>query len=112
MVEIKHAGTTIVSKVSLADNPWTRLCGYMFRKTPHTNGILFTPGNAMHTCFMFFKIDIVFMDSKGTIIKVVRNMSPWRHTWFYFGAKKALELPGGTFPVDIKEGDSLEVTHV
>ena len=112
MVTIKHQSQTLVENVSLADNFWTRLSGYMFRSRPHTNGILFNPGVAMHTCFMFFRIDIVFMDANYRIIKIVRNLAPWRHTWFYFNAKYTLELPGGTFPASITEGATLEVSHV
>ncbi len=61
---------------------------------------------------MRFDLDLVFMNSSNTIIKVIRNMKPWRFTRFYFKAKKVLELPSGILPASVKEGDVLEVQHV
>ena len=112
MIKISYKGQTIASEVSLADNFWTRLCGYMFRQKPHLPGILFEPAPSIHTFFMFFPIDVIFLDRANRILKIYRNMSPWRHTWFYFNSKRVLELPAGKFPSEIKEGEQLEVTHV
>lgn len=112
MIQIEYKGKVIASNVSLADNFWTRLCGYMFRTQPHLPGILFEPAPSIHTFFMFFSIDVIFMDRANRILKIYRNMSPWRHTWFYFNSRRVLELPAGTFPVDIREGEVLEVSHV
>lgn len=112
MIQIEYKDKVIASNVSLADNFWTRLCGYMFRQSPHLPGILFEPAPSIHTFFMFFSIDVVFMDGANRIVKIYRNMSPWRHTWFYFNSRRVLELPAGKFPADIREGEVLEVKHV
>lgn len=112
MINISYNGQLIVSKVSLADNFWTRLCGYMFREQPHLPGIIFEPAPGIHTFFMRFPIDVVFLDGKNKIIKVYRHMKPWRHTWFYFNSTRVLEVPAGKFPQQIKEGDILEVQNV
>lgn len=112
MIQIEHKGKVIATNVSLADNFWDRLAGYMFRRKPHTPGILFSPAPSIHTFFMNFDLDVIFMDGKYQILKIYRHMKPWRHTRFYFKAQKTLELPAGVFPNDIKEGDVLEVRHV
>lgn len=112
MITISYKGQTIASGVSLADNFWTRLCGYMFRSRPHLPGILFEPAPSIHTFFMFFSIDVVFMNKENKIIKIYRNMAPWRHSWFYFNSRRVLELPAGKLPKDITEGEVLEVKHV
>lgn len=112
MIQISHKGKIIASNISRADNFWTRLSGYMFRSKPHTPGILFEPTNAIHTFFMNFALDVIFLDKNFQIIKIYRNMVPWRHTWFHWKSRKALELPAGQFPLDINEGDILEVQNV
>ena len=112
MIQVEHKGRVIATQISLADNFWMRLSGYMFRSKPHTAGILFEPTNAIHTFFMRFPIDVIFMDKHSKIIRVYRSMVPWRHTWMHFSARKVLELPAGKFPSDIKEGDILEVRNV
>ena len=112
MITVSYKGQTISSNVSLADNFWTRLCGYMFRSRPHLDGILFEPAPSIHTFFMFFSIDVIFMDGSNKILKIYRNMSPWRHTWFYFNSRRVLELPAGKFPKEITEGEVLEVKRV
>ena len=55
----------------------------------------FTPMMWMHMLFMRFAIDIVFLDRRGRVIKVNRNLKPWRVSSMVFGARTALELPAG-----------------
>lgn len=112
MIQIKFKEKIIVSNVLIADNFWDRLAGYMFRARPHKPGILFKPAISIHTFFMNFALDVVFMDENYKILKVYRNLMPWRHTWFYFKSRKTLELPAGHFPSNIKAGDILEVRNV
>jgi len=55
----------------------------------------FTPMMWMHMFFMRFAIDIVFLGRGGKVIKVNRNLKPWRVSSMVFGARLALELPAG-----------------
>jgi len=55
----------------------------------------FTPMMWMHMFFMRFAIDIVFLDRRGKVIKINRNLKPWRVSSMVFGARCALELPAG-----------------
>lgn len=111
-MKIKYKGITIVEGVVHANDFWSRLSGYMFRSHPHVPGIMFEPCNAIHTSFMNFHLDLVFLSADNKIIKIVKDLKPWRHTWFYFDAKKTLELPAGLLPPELKEGEVLEVEHV
>lgn len=79
-VTISHKGKLISNDVSVANTFWTRLSGYMFRKQPHVSGIIFEPANAMQATFMFFDLDIVFLTKENKVIKILRNVKPWRHT--------------------------------
>ena len=47
-------------------------------------GMLITKCNCIHTFFMRFAIDATFLDRKGEVVKVVRNIRPWR-PWVWGG---------------------------
>ena len=112
MIEIFYKDRLVVSDVRVANNFWSRLMGYMFRLKPHCPAILFLPAVSIHTFFMNFNLDIIFLDKRNRILKIYRDFPPWRHTWFYFNAKTTLEIPTGVLPVDIQVGDILEIRHV
>jgi uncharacterized membrane protein (UPF0127 family) len=111
-VNVSLNGKRFIENVVVADNFWLRLTGYMFRNSPHVPGILFFPCNSIQTTFMKFPLDLAFLDNNNRVVKVRRNMKPWRMTPLYFKAKKTLELPAGILPSELKEGDVLEVTNV
>ncbi|HEY6419557.1 MAG TPA: DUF192 domain-containing protein [Candidatus Binataceae bacterium] len=65
-----------------------------------------TPFMWMHMFFMRFAIDIVFLDRSGRVLKVNRDLKPWRVSSMVFGARRALELPAGTSATRLtKPGD-------
>ena len=55
-------------------------------------GMLIMKCNCIHTFFMRFPIDATFLDREGRVIKVVRNIRPWR-PWVWGGwlAARVLE---------------------
>mgnify|MGYP003325798928 CR=1 FL=1 len=60
---------------------------------PLGEGLLIERCNAIHTCFMKFPIDAIFLDKHDQIVKTVRNIRPWR--WFVWGgwrARRVLEI--------------------
>ena len=111
-VNIGFKGQQFVKDVQVADNFWLKLSGYMFRGKPHVNGFIFEPCNSIQTTFMRFDLDLVFLNKENQVVKIIRNIKPWRFTAFYFKARKTLELPVGILPADVQEGDLLEVTNV
>ena len=70
-----------------------RLRGLMWKdRLPHGEGLLILRCNSIHTCFMRFAIDATFLDDDGNVVKVVRNIRPWRLcVWGGFKARKVLE---------------------
>ena len=55
-------------------------------------GMLITRCNCIHTLFMRFPIDAVFLDRRGDAVKTVRNVRPWRlFVWGGFRAVSVLE---------------------
>lgn len=76
------------AKIVEARGFWQRLRGLIGKPPPPENtGLLFKRCNAIHTCFMTYPIDAVFLDANGDIVKTVRNIKPW--TLFVYGGRKA-----------------------
>jgi len=54
-------------------------------------GLLLRPTGSVHTFFMRFPIDVVFLSREGEVLKVARALPPWR-TAGARRAKAVLEL--------------------
>ena len=79
----------------VADRPLTRMRGLLGRsELPRGEGILLRPCGSIHTFFMRFPIDAVFVDRDGRVVGVERELKPWR-TARRRGAKAVLELAAG-----------------
>ena len=89
-------GAILATRASLASSYWARLWGLMFKRgVAEGGGILLTKSSSIHSSFMFFRFDAVFVDNDGRVTKVVHAMRPW---WLSFGgkgAKHTLELAAG-----------------
>ena len=76
----------------VAERAFERMRGLIGRAglKPGT-GMLITKCNCIHTLFMRFPIDATFLDRKGEVVKVVRNIRPWR-PWVWGGWRAACVL--------------------
>ncbi len=64
------------------------------RDLPRGEGILLRPAASVHTWFMRFPIDVVFLDRELRVLKVVPGLGPWRMASGR-GARAVLELAAG-----------------
>ncbi len=111
--KITYGNKLLSNDILIADTTITRMVGLMFKpRLEGADGLLINPCNSIHTFFMRYNLDIVFMSKDNKVVKIIRDIKPWRMTWIYFKARKTLELPAGKLPSDIREGDVLEVNHV
>ena len=82
----------------VAGSFWARARGLIGRRSlaPGT-GLLIPRCNAIHTFFMRFPIDAAFLDRDNRVVKVVRNIRPWRlFVWGGWKAAKVLETASST----------------
>ena len=99
----------LVPNIRLASNLRDRVIGLMFSKSlGHFGGLLITPCNSIHTFFMNYSLDVIFFSKNNKVIKIIREIKPWRMTPIYFGSCKVLEVMGGTLSEKINEGDVLD----
>jgi uncharacterized membrane protein (UPF0127 family) len=108
-VSIFHNDKAILKDVIVANDFWSRLSGYMFRKYPHTPGILFVATGSMQTTFMRFNLDIVFLNKEDTVVKLLKGVKPWRFTRIYSNVSRVLEVPSGVLPSNVNEGDVFKI---
>jgi uncharacterized membrane protein (UPF0127 family) len=106
-------GVVVCERCELADRALSRMRGLLGREAlePGT-GMLLSREPSVHTFFMRFPIDVVFLDKAKTIVKIVHDLRPWRAA----GARKAvaaLELPAGAAAsAGLRTGMTLVVSPV
>jgi len=73
-------------------------------------GLWIVPCESVHTFFMRFAIDLVYLDRQKRIRKLRGSVAPWRLS-MCLSAHSILELPSGTIQAtQTKCGDQLEFT--
>jgi uncharacterized protein len=79
----------------LANRPLRRMRGLMGRRgLPAGEGLLVSPAPAIHTAFMRFPIDALFLDRSLRVLAIVERLRPWRVA-SKRGAHAVLELAAG-----------------
>ncbi len=89
---------------------WERFRGLMLApELPFDGGLLLTRCTSVHTMFMRFSIDLVYLDSQGVVTRCVPRVKPWRGSVAGPGpARHVLELaPGAIARFGIAPGDRL-----
>jgi len=93
----KTNGNTLAENIKVADNPLTRMKGLLGRKRfKKGEGLHIIPCNNIHSFFMKFEFDAIFIDKKNKIKYLAENIPPWTWAKFCFFAYSVIELPAGT----------------
>jgi uncharacterized membrane protein (UPF0127 family) len=102
--------TTLAEKCSQARTFISRLRGLQLKKTlPSSHGLLITPCKSIHTFFMRFSIDAVFIDENNTVLHIREGIKPRRVSKVVWNSRSVLELPSGVVSATgTKVGDKLE----
>jgi uncharacterized membrane protein (UPF0127 family) len=96
--------------VELAIDRATRNRGLLGREClPDGHALILAPCSSVHTCFMRFPIDVVFVAKNGRVVKVRSDVPAWRLAGS-LNAFATIELPAGTVSrFDTRRGDLLAV---
>jgi uncharacterized protein len=103
-------GTILATQMEPAHTGPTRRKGLLGRDGLTAGGGLWiAPCESVHTFFMRFAIDLVYLDRENQIKKVRSSVGPWRMS-ACFSAHSVLELPAGTVSATQTEaGDTVEI---
>jgi uncharacterized membrane protein (UPF0127 family) len=101
--------TVLATCMEVADSSAKRNKGLLGRKClAPGEGLWIRPCEAVHTFWMQFPIDLVYLDRKNRIRKLVSAVPPWRLSGC-LRAHSVLELPSGTIrDTRTQPGDTLE----
>jgi uncharacterized protein len=112
---LKHVrtGETLATSLQGAFDSKTRRKGLLGRDSlPARTGLVIAPCSSIHTFFMRFTIDVVFVARDGRVVKVCRHFRPWRMA-AALSAFAVIELPAGSLDESpIVPGDSLAIVTV
>jgi len=101
----------LAENLFIADTPLKRAIGLLGRKEfKGGQALLIKPCQQIHTFFMHFSIDVLFLDKENRIIEIIKNFKPWRISKIYFKARSCLELPTGLIDsTSSQRGDFLQI---
>lgn len=89
-------GTVLGQEVDVADTSTKRRTGLLkHERLEKGTGLWIDPCESVHTFFMKFPIDLVYIDKHGKVRKVRNAVPPWRLS-ACLTAHSILELPAGT----------------
>jgi uncharacterized membrane protein (UPF0127 family) len=95
VVLVRGDGSTVCERCVVANTMLPRMRGLLGRRSlPAGEGLLIRPAPSVHTFFMRFPIDVVFLSRAGEVLKVSADVGPWRARSCR-GAYAVLELAAG-----------------
>jgi uncharacterized protein len=89
-------GTEVAARVRTALSLMDRTIGLLGTdRLPDGEGLWLKPCRSVHTFFMRYPIDVLFIDQEGTVLRC-GTLPPWRLSAWIRRAEGVLELPAGT----------------
>jgi uncharacterized membrane protein (UPF0127 family) len=103
----KTGNELIAAEVIEANTFFDKLFGLITRrKLKDREGFLIENCNGIHTFWMRYNIDVVFLDRKKRVLTIYYSLKPFRTTPFVKNAFFVLELKSGTIEkTSLKPGD-------
>jgi uncharacterized membrane protein (UPF0127 family) len=91
----REDGRIVCERVVVADRAHRRLRGLLGRRyLREGEGMVLRPAWSIHTAFMQFPIDVVFLDADQVVVKIEPEVRAWR-TVSHRGAREIVELAAG-----------------
>jgi uncharacterized membrane protein (UPF0127 family) len=105
-------GSDLAVRARAATTIYTRFMGLMGRDAlPEGEGLIIRPCNSIHSFFMRFPFDAVFVDGNDRVVHTVHEMRARRGTRLVRGAKYVVELPAGTLRrTETQTGDRIVIS--
>lgn len=105
--------TVLATAAEVADTSAKRRTGLLkHTRLEPGDGLWITPCESVHTFFMKFAIDLVYLDKRKRVRKVRHAVPPWRVS-ACFRAHSILELPAGTAQqTGTQAGDELTIEPI
>jgi hypothetical protein len=105
----QNRGKSLATHGRLANTFWSRLRGLLGRTSlQEGEGLVLVGEKSIHTLFMKFPLDIVYIDQNYQVLRADENMVPYRLGPFMSRSAYVLEVPVGTIAAtETQVGDQL-----
>jgi len=105
-------GTVVADNAVIASTFFKRLKGLLGRKSIEKGEALIIQScNSIHSFFMRFPIDVLFVNKTDKVVAVTNSFAPFRISKIYFTASYVIELPAGSIKAtSTSVGDKIEIT--
>lgn len=113
MLKSQTRNQILISDLKVATSFWARGKGLLGLKSLGAGQALWIHQcNSIHTFFMRFSIDCVFLDKELRIRKIYEDVRPFRLILPVWGAKTVIEFPAGKArDLQLQTGEALHVGH-
>jgi uncharacterized protein len=103
--------TLLGDRIEVADTSLSRFLGLIPKRGLNAGeGLWIKPSSGVHMFWMRFAIDVVGLDKQMRVVRLWRNLKPWRMTSVSMQMVSALELPVGQIDAgEVQLGDVLEI---
>jgi uncharacterized membrane protein (UPF0127 family) len=105
---LRKNGDILVPTIEVAEHWHQRMRGLLGRtKIDDDSGMHIVPCNGIHTFFMKFPLDLVFLNRSLEVVKIERDVKPWRTVAGGRGAWSVVELAAGSMNGQLSVGDKI-----
>ncbi|MDI6774218.1 MAG: DUF192 domain-containing protein [Verrucomicrobiota bacterium] len=106
---LKNGERTLIGRVWVADRFWLRMKGLLGRNALDPDQALFlAPCGSVHTFFMRFPLDLLFVTRQMRVTRVVWHVPPFRLVFGEAGSWGVLEMRAGWLHRDaVRVGDEI-----
>ena len=109
--KVQRTGRELARSVRKAESLKDRCVGLLGRDgLPEGEALWLSPCSQVHTFFMRFPIDVLFLDRHGRALRLCENMGPWRVSPWVWKAAGCLEMTAGSLAGRVQVGDIVEFT--
>ncbi|MDR3071375.1 MAG: DUF192 domain-containing protein [Endomicrobium sp.] len=75
-----------------ANTFWERFWGFMFKRDANY-AIFFNNCRSVHTFFVLFNLDIIYLDKENNVVKIIKSLKPFRITLPVQNSVSIIEIP-------------------
>lgn len=107
----RRTGASLAVGLQTAHSFWRKGIGLLGEAgLPAGEGLYIEPCNSIHSLFMRFPFDAVFVDKRWRVVHLIHEMKAFRVSPVVWKAHGVVELPAGTARrTDTMVGDQLEL---
>lgn len=110
IINIKN-NVVLADKAKVANTFLTRLVGLLNRSSlDKGEALILDPSYAIHTLFMRFTIDAMFLDKNNKVIGLIHAIQPFRFSPAFYKSVLTIEFPENTLRIsDTQLGDIIKI---